>query len=129
MMKLTREIRCTSGFGPLRIWSGHGPYPLADLVHLRGFGPPQTIPFLNGLLELFQFIKPFRYSSGHFHNFSKHLCDKVDATNRSCPYISRWKCNFLQYSVSNTNTQIKTPFLSDDCFIILNCHWYIHVKM
>ena len=45
---------------------------LADLVH-RGFGPPQTIPFLIGLLELFQFIKQFRYSSGHFHNFSKHL--------------------------------------------------------
>ena len=83
---------------------------LADLVRLRGFGPAQTIPFLNGLLELFQFIKQFRYSSGHFHNFSKHLCDKVDATNRSCPYISKWKCNFLQYSVNNSNTQIKTLY-------------------
>ena len=103
------------GFGPaepnpLADLVRPGPYPLADLVRLRGFGPPETIPFLNGLLELFQFIKQFRYSSGHFHNFSKHLCDKVDATNRSCPYISRWKCNFLQYSVSNNNTQVKTLF-------------------
>ena len=87
------DCRCTSGFGPARTIS---PRTIADLVRLGGFGPPQTIPFLNGLLELFQFIKQFRYSSGHFHNFSKHLCDQVDATNRSCPYISRWKCNFLQ---------------------------------
>ena len=103
--------QCTSGFGPPRIWPGPGPYALADLVRLRGFGPPQTIPFLNGLLELFQFTKQIRYSSGHFHNFSKHLCNKVDATNRSCPYISRWKCNFFAIYfiiIIQTSSSIRT---------------------